>query len=179
MWDGPRYGLEGAISFFKADEAKQISTFPGWLSNKLMNYNQTLLFSNVSNLKEFNQTLINFNSTSLTTSLKRAYFESQFVSSKSCMAFQIQSLSKFIEPIRNVKSEAEIRLMQIAGDMSAKGFNDVLKFLEPGVTEHQVGAVIEYRIKMSGGSSFSYEPVVAGGRNALTLHYVVNQQVLK
>jgi len=47
------------------------------------------------------------------------------------------------------------------------------------MTEHQVSAILEYGIKRRGGTGFAYEPVVASGKNALILHYVLNQQMLK
>jgi intermediate cleaving peptidase 55 len=48
----------------------------------------------------------------------------------------------------------------------------------PGMTEHQLHAILEYESKIQGASALAYVPVVAGGTNSLILHYVDNKDTL-
>jgi intermediate cleaving peptidase 55 len=49
----------------------------------------------------------------------------------------------------------------------------------PGMSEHQIHAILNYNVMIQGSQSLAYVPVVAGGENALTLHYVTNSQLLR
>ncbi|KAL5038653.1 hypothetical protein BDV3_006227 [Batrachochytrium dendrobatidis] len=92
---------------------------------------------------------------------------------------QIKPLTNMIDRMRLKKSSAEIALMREAGRISGRSFVKAMKFTNPGVTEHQIMAVLEFQSRIQGASGLAYVPVVAGGQNALTLHYVQNQQLLK
>lgn len=47
-----------------------------------------------------------------------------------------------------------------------------------GDSEHNVFARVDYNCRMKGASYLAYPPVVAGGRNATTIHYVNNSQII-
>ena len=126
IWDGPRSGIEGAISHYKADEAFPIDSFPRYLSNLLMNKSSTRLFSNAATVKDFDSTHIKFNAKSMSTHTdSSSKFSSQFVSSKCGTAFTLAPISDFMNALRRKKSEAEISVMKIAGSLSGRAFVDV------------------------------------------------------
>eukprot|EP00842_Homolaphlyctis_polyrhiza_P003567 jgi/Hompol1/4210/HPOL_003517-RA len=92
---------------------------------------------------------------------------------------RLKPLAPIIDNLRLYKSPSEIALMRQAGRVSAKAFLSAMRMTRPGITEHQISATLEYQARMHGASGLAYVPVVAGGRNALILHYVQNQQMLK
>lgn len=53
-----------------------------------------------------------------------------------------------------------------------------MKFTNPQRGENQIYAKFDYECRMRGSQMMAYVPVVAGGSNALTMHYVNNDQPL-
>ncbi|KAF9424993.1 hypothetical protein BGZ94_007940 [Podila epigama] len=89
-----------------------------------------------------------------------------------------KSLSPLVQELRVIKSESEIKLMRQAGEISGKAFIETMKFTNPERLEHQVYAKFDFECRMRGSQMMAYVPVVAGGPNALTMHYVNNDQGL-
>ncbi|KAL2919363.1 aminopeptidase [Polyrhizophydium stewartii] len=91
----------------------------------------------------------------------------------------VKPLASLIDMLRLYKSPAEIQVMRQAGRITGRAFVEAMRATKPGTTEHQLSAVLEFHLRMQGADGFAYVPVVAGGRNALTLHYVQNKQMLR
>jgi Xaa-Pro aminopeptidase len=53
---------------------------------------------------------------------------------------KINEVAPILHYLRSIKSENEIKLMQIACDITGKAFNRVLSFIKPGVTEYEIEA---------------------------------------
>jgi len=83
-----------------------------------------------------------------------------------------------IPTLRSVKSLAEIKIIQEAVDMTARGFRDAMKFVCAGVNEYQVQATLEFGYAMSGGHGSAFPAIVGGGLNSTVLHYEENDQQL-
>lgn len=82
-------------------------------------------------------------------------------------------LAPLMHRLRAVKSEAELRLIQKACDLTEAGFRRVLGFVHPGVREFEVEAEFIHEFTRLGGR-FAYQPIIATGRNACALHYLTN-----
>jgi len=76
--------------------------------------------------------------------------------------------------LRAVKHDIEIALMRQAMDISAKGFDRVLRFTEPGVWEFEIEAELSHEFLRGRANGFAYTPIIASGRNACILHYIEN-----
>ena len=87
-------------------------------------------------------------------------------------------LAPLLHQLRAVKMDLEIEMLKEAIDITAKGFQRVLRFVKPGVTEYEIEAELarEY-IKRRG--KFAYPPIVATGKNNCVLHYLQNDQVCR
>jgi Xaa-Pro aminopeptidase len=81
--------------------------------------------------------------------------------------------------IRSVKSAYEIELMQQACDITEKGFRRLLKFIKPGVWEHEIEAELIHEFIRNRSQGFAYGPIIASGKNACVLHYVENNKQCK
>jgi len=55
-----------------------------------------------------------------------------------------------IQNARAIKTDYELGKLRIANEISEMGLNDALAKLEPGLTEAQVGALVEYKIRADG-----------------------------
>ncbi|NDA67457.1 MAG: M24 family metallopeptidase [Verrucomicrobia bacterium] len=87
-------------------------------------------------------------------------------------------LARLMHPLRVVKTEAEIKLLQQAVDITAKGFRRLLKFVKPGVNECEVEAELAHEF-IRNRAKFAYNPIIASGGNACVLHYNQNDQPCK
>lgn len=81
--------------------------------------------------------------------------------------------------IRAVKSEIEIEALQIACDITEKGFRRVAAFVKPGVTEYEIEAEYLHEFVRNKSRGFAYTPIVASGASACVLHYIDNNQECK
>ena len=81
--------------------------------------------------------------------------------------------------LRAIKEPEEINQMQIACDITEKGFRRILKFVKPGVKEYEVEAEFIHEFLMNRSKGFAYEPIIAAGKNACVLHYIENNKECK
>ena len=85
-----------------------------------------------------------------------------------------ERLAPLTYPLRVVKSDVEIALLQKACDITEAGFRRVCHFLKPGVTEYEVEAEFIHEFMQHGSRGFAYNPIIASGGNACSLHYIEN-----
>ncbi|KAI8584408.1 hypothetical protein K450DRAFT_219728 [Umbelopsis ramanniana AG] len=162
LWDGPRTGLDGIIEKFGADEAFNSMQFPTRLREAINNAKCIYVDTNMSSgsilsSSEPAKKLISYGKTSK----------------------PVKQLSPLVQEFRNVKSEAEAKVMRQSGEISSKAFIEAMKFTKPGITEGQLWAKLDFECRMRGSSMLAYVPVVAGGPNALSMHYVRNDMKLR
>jgi Xaa-Pro aminopeptidase len=75
-----------------------------------------------------------------------------------------------VEKLRAEKDGAEIAAMRQAARLGSSVLDEVLGVVRPGVSEQELAAEIEYRIKMSGGQGPAFETIVASGPRAAMPH---------
>src|SRR6266849_40755 len=73
--------------------------------------------------------------------------------------------------MREIKSAAEIALMQRAIDISLAGQKAGMKRAKTATNERDVQSAIESTFREMGASALAYPSIVASGANATTLHY--------
>ncbi len=78
--------------------------------------------------------------------------------------------------LRGVKEKEEIDQLQIACDITEKGFRRILSFVKPGVTEYEIEAEYLHEFVRNRSKGFAYEPIIASGASACVLHYVENHK---
>jgi Xaa-Pro aminopeptidase len=93
---------------------------------------------------------------------------------------QIMDIRAELARLRMIKQPAELAALQKAIDITGQTLNDVLKApnLKAYEHEYQLEADIARGFRFQGGRGHSFEPIVAGGKNACTLHNVANQSSL-
>jgi intermediate cleaving peptidase 55 len=91
-------------------------------------------------------------------------------------ADSLKPLRPIMNKLRAVKSEAEIVNMRIAGKASGRAFTEAMA--QDFDFERDLKAFLDYRFIMHGCDGPAYVPVVAGGKNALSIHYVRNDDVI-
>jgi intermediate cleaving peptidase 55 len=90
---------------------------------------------------------------------------------------RIRPLKQTMHALRVFKSGAEAAVMRKAGKISGRAYN---RAMEKGFEgEKDLAAFLEYEFKRGGCDGSAYVPVVAGGENALSIHYTSNNSLFR
>lgn len=92
---------------------------------------------------------------------------------------KIERSAPIMHRIRAIKSKFEIAQIQKACDITAKGFNRLLKFVKPGVWEYEIEAELLHEFVRNRSKGFAYTPIIASGLNSCVLHYIENNKQCK
>lgn len=87
-------------------------------------------------------------------------------------------LGESVNELRTVKSEEEIELLAHAEKIGDEAFADLLKILHAGMTEREVAAELEYRMKKHGAQGFSFDTIAASGPNSSMPHAIPTDRPL-
>ena len=87
------------------------------------------------------------------------------------------ALGHLLHDLRLYKSRAELRLMRAAAAIAAEAHVAAMHVARPGRHEYEVEAEL-LRTMRGHGALASFPPIVAGGRNACTMHYQANRATL-
>ena len=91
-------------------------------------------------------------------------------------AHRVLKSAPILHKIRSIKDSIEIELMQKACKITESGFRRLLKFIKPGIWEHEIEAELAHEFLRNRSKGFAYTPIVASGKNACVLHYIENNQ---
>ena len=163
-WNGRRAGTEGAVDAHGADAAYTIEEFDGWLRPRLRN-RSSVGFTLGGRYQA------NVLAAMATT---RGHGERAGVASPNAVV----DPRTILHEMRLLKSSEEIAALRRACHISAVAHAEAMRFAAPGMTERQVQAAIEYVFGAMDAERVGYGSIVAGGENAVILHYVENDQVL-
>lgn len=73
-----------------------------------------------------------------------------------------------VEALRLRKDPAEIEAIEAAVDLGDLVLESLLPVIRPGVSEAQIAAILEFRLRAAGSGALPFEPIVAfGARSAL------------
>lgn len=90
----------------------------------------------------------------------------------------IEDRSEVLASMRAVKSKAEVAMIQRAVDITAIGFDAVIRAIKPGMSEFDVQEVIEHAYRTNGARQTSFATIAGAGVNSTVLHYGANDQIL-
>ncbi|KIX05783.1 uncharacterized protein Z518_03755 [Rhinocladiella mackenziei CBS 650.93] len=166
IWDGARSGTQAASDVFNADETGDITKLKKVLPDLVGEASQvytdlTAPDPNQSALRRFLYGIPR----------KTTEFARLIESSK------VHRLRPIMNDLRAFKSPAEIEVMRKAGRASGRAHTEAMR--AAWTREKELDSYLRYRLAANGSDTIAFEPVVAGGRNALSIHYVRNDDVLQ
>ena len=91
----------------------------------------------------------------------------------------VQDCRKELAKLRAIKQPEEITRMKKAINTTMEAFSLIKDGLGTFNYEYEVEAEFSYYFRKKGAVSHAYDPIVAGGKNACTLHYDTNVDRLK
>lgn len=162
-WDGPRLGLDGARDQLGMDDAFPIEDLDEILPGLMEGCER--LYHLVGEDPGFDQRVIGW----------RNRLRARSKGEKG--PGEIVSLEHLLHEQRLVKSSDEIRCMRRAARIAADAMKRAMKQCRPGMNEAEIQAELIHEYQRHACEP-AYQPIVAGGANALILHYITNDQPL-
>lgn len=83
-----------------------------------------------------------------------------------------------IAALRAIKTEDEIELMRGAIAVTMEAFRNIKATVSDKTHEYEIEASLSFAFRNTGAGGHAYEPIVAAGLNACTLHYNTNNDLL-
>ncbi len=83
-----------------------------------------------------------------------------------------QSLSDRLISLRSVKKRGEVESIVSAQRIAEKAFLDILNFIKVGVTEKEIAALLEYKMKSYGAEGLAFDTIAVSGKNSSLPHGV-------
>ena len=164
IWNGYRAGVDGAVDDYEADEAYAIDLLDEEIIEKLLDKQK--LFYRIGQQADFDARVAKW--------IAEANGESRRGTSAPANVIQ---LDRILDEMRLHKSEKEIKLMQLASNISSEAHTRAMQTVRPGMMEYALEAEINY-IFGKNGCVPAYNSIVGGGENACILHYVENDKEL-
>ena len=93
-----------------------------------------------------------------------------------CLLVPAQEL---LDGLRAAKDPEELEHMRQAQRITDAAFQEILKFMKPGMTEQEVAARLVYELLRLGGEKVSFDPIVAAGPNGSKPHAVPGSTVIE
>ncbi len=166
IWEGERYGTEGALKVFGVDEAYLHDEFEKKLPELLKTAEKVYYRAHLDEAED--RTVLR---------ALEALRRSQGRSGKPLLP--IADPNAVLASMRVVKSAEEVEFMKRACAITAAAHKAAMKEARPGVNEFEIEAFIDYQFRKQGAQRVGYGSIVAGGKNACCLHYRANNEVLR
>jgi len=166
QWEGLRAGQEGAVRDFGADDAFPITDIdeilPGLIEGR------ERVYSAMGSNPEFDRRLMDWINVIRSKARLGAQPPNEFV-----------ALDHLLHDMRLYKSAAEVKVMRVAADISARAHLRAMQACRAGLHEYSLEAELDYEFRKGGAKMPAYGSIVAAGRNGCILHYQQNDAPLK
>jgi len=166
IWDGARSGTQAARDVFNADETGDVSRLKKILPSIVGEASH--VYTEITSSDVNQSALQRF----LYGRPRRSTEFAEMIDSH-----KVNRLRPIMNDLRAFKSPAEIEVMRIAGRASGRAHTEAMR--KTWTREKELNAYLRYRFLANGCDSIAFEPVVAGGKNGLSIHYVRNDDVLQ
>ncbi len=165
LWDGKRAGQDGAVDEFGADDAFPIDDIDDIIPGLIEGCDR--VYYTMGMYSDFDSRIADWVNSLRTGAARGLHTPTEFV-----------ALDHLLHDMRLYKSRSEISAMRKAAKVAVAAHRRAMQITRPGIYEYEVEA--EFRHEFRRNSAWvSYSPIVGGGANACTLHYVENGDVLK
>ncbi len=161
-WNGRRYGPEGVVEYFDADEAYPISELEEILPGLLEPCES--VYYTIGLNPDFDKTVLNCVNNLRKQSRRGRHVPYEFV-----------SLEYLLHDMRLFKNRDELSMMRKAAKISVKGHINAMQACQPGMYEYELEAELLYEFHRN-GAGWAYSSIVGSGANSCILHYTENNQ---
>lgn len=161
IWEGHKLSREAAREATGIRNIQWISEFPKFLQRLMCEADHVWLNSNEHKRADI---VVESRDARFVRGLQERY-----------PLHQYHRLARLMHRLRIVKQPVEVDLLRKACAITRDGFERVCRFVQPGVSEHEVEAEFAHEFIRQRGN-FAYNPIIASGANACILHYNDNDR---
>jgi Xaa-Pro aminopeptidase len=162
IWDGYRYGPDGARDVFRFDEAYPIEKFEEMLPEYLKN--RATLYSPLA--------MGTTNATAFEATVNKAIVAVRGMARAGFSApASMVDVYGLIDEMRLIKDAHEIAIMRRAAEISSFAHARAMRTARPGQFEYEIEAELAHEFIKNGARTPAYTHIVASGANACVLHY--------
>jgi len=165
QWDGSRAGPAGAVSDYGADDAFPIDDIDDILPGIIESCSR--VYYTMGMYSDFDARIADWVN-SLRSGLSRGLHTPQ----------EFVALDHLLHDMRLYKSRGEVAAMRKSAKVAVNAHKRAMQMTRPGLFEYEVEAEFRHEFRRN-DAWVSYSPIVGGGANACTLHYVENNAELK
>jgi len=165
VWDGFRYGPDGAKGPFGLDETYPIAQLDKKLAELMID--QPAVYYPVGANMTWDRRILKLRNEVL-------------VKARSGIRApdDLKDIRTLLHEMRLIKDRHEIAIMRRAAAISVSAHQRAMRYTCPDQYEYEVEAELLHEFCRHGARHPAYTSIVAGGANACTLHYVGNDAVL-
>jgi Xaa-Pro aminopeptidase len=98
---------------------------------------------------------------------------------KNLGGIELVPTDQVVEKLRMIKDAGELQIMQEAADLADATFTHILTKLRPGLSENEIALEIEMYIRSNGGTSTSFDTIVASGERSALPHGRAGERILQ
>jgi Xaa-Pro aminopeptidase len=165
IWDGFRYGPEGAKEAFGFETTHSIRELDALMPQLLAN--RPAVYCHLGADSAWDARVLGWINN----------VREQVRTGVSAPA-EIRDLHALLDEMRVVKDATEVQIMRRAAAISSVAHRRAMQLAAPGRHEYEVEAELLHEFRRGGAQSAAYTSIVAGGANACVLHYVQNSAEL-
>jgi Xaa-Pro aminopeptidase len=164
LWDGKRAGPDGVMRDFAADDAFPIDDIDDILPGVMESCSR--VYYTMGQYSEFDTRIAEWINSLRSRELRGVHTPQEFV-----------ALDHLLHDMRLYKSRAEITAMRKSANVAVKAHQAAMRAVRPGMYEYEIEAEFANEFRRN-DAWMSYNPIVGGGANTCTLHYVENRDKL-
>jgi Xaa-Pro aminopeptidase len=164
-WDGKRVGPDGAPELLGVDDAFPIDDIDDILPGIIESHER--VFYTMGMYKDFDARIADWINSLRSRGNRGVHTPEEFV-----------ALDHLLHDMRLYKSRSEISAMRKSAKLAVAAHKRAMKMVQPGIHEYEVEAEFIHEFRKH-NARYSYNPIVGGGVNACTLHYVENDEQLE
>ena len=164
-WDGQRMGTDGVLEHYDADDAFPIDDIDDILPGIMESCER--VYYTMGLYKDFDVRIADWVNSLRSGGSRGVHTPQEFV-----------ALDHILHDMRLYKSRGEISAMRKSAKVAVAAHKRAMRVTRPGLYEYQVEAEFIHEFRRN-DARYSYNPIVAAGANACTLHYVDNSAELE
>jgi Xaa-Pro aminopeptidase len=164
-WDGQRMGTDGVIEHYHADDAFPVDDIDDILPGIMESCER--VYYTMGLYKDFDVRIADWINSLRSGGNRGVHTPQEFV-----------ALDHLLHDMRLYKSRSEISAMRKSAKVAVAAHKRAMQMTRPGLFEYEVEAEFIHEFRRH-DARYSYNPIVAAGKNACTLHYVDNAGTLE
>jgi len=166
IWDGFRYGPEGARQVFGFDAAHSIRQLDTLVPQLIAD--RTAVYCHLGADMAWDARVLGWIN----------QVRGQVRAGISAPG-EIRDVHALLDELRLIKDAAEAQTMRQAAAISSVAHRRAMRLAAPGRNEYEIEAELLHEFRRQGAQAPAYTPIVASGANACVLHYVQNDATMR